>query len=206
MKLAVVLTLFAPGGGLVSPLAPMLASSRSAARGGPVSSLAPAVASGRKEQLPVERRLHNIARSATIRDDYEAAARAHKLAVRAFGSGRSFLLAALFYADKLVDEQAARSLFSDGVVRNRDDAALVQAWGLFESKQGKAKRARQLVQRAVVLDPRLSGVLRWRQFSAGEDEAGGRGPAAPRQGRQPARAGAVESAGRRGDAEGTGFA
>eukprot|EP00966_Prymnesium_polylepis_P019489 449444-Prymnesium_polylepis.1 len=60
--------------------------------------------------------------------------------------------------------ELARLAFSEGIAQFRTDAKLMQAWGLFESKQGNLDRAKRLLQRAVALDPSLAAVLRWKIF------------------------------------------
>ena len=61
-------------------------------------------------------------------------------------------------------EDEARQCFSAGVVAHRNDATLLQAWGLFESKNGALTRAVRLLHRAVILDPSLEKVLSWSRF------------------------------------------
>merc|ERR1719482_442742 len=46
----------------------------------------------------------------------------------------------------------------------REDAQLLQAWGLFESKYGDLDLARRLIDAAVDLDRDLAGVKTWRMF------------------------------------------
>jgi hypothetical protein len=46
----------------------------------------------------------------------------------------------------------------------KEDAQLLQAWGLFESKHGDLQFAYNLLKAAVCLDRNLAGVLRWRMF------------------------------------------
>lgn len=46
----------------------------------------------------------------------------------------------------------------------KEDAQLLQAWGLFESKHGDLHFAHTLLEAAVGLDRNLAGVLRWRMF------------------------------------------
>ena len=60
------------------------------------------------------------------------------------------------------DPTLARELFFQGVRVNPMDARLLQAWGLFESKQGRRKRAQMLVKRSVQLEPKNKPVLRWK--------------------------------------------
>jgi len=74
------------------------------------------------------------------------------------------MLLALHF-QRLDEHGLARAAFIEGVASFRTDAKLLQAWGLFESKQpGNKARAKKLLQRAVHLDPSLSGVLRWKIF------------------------------------------
>lgn len=62
------------------------------------------------------------------------------------------------------DPQLARELFSLGTRENPHDAKLLQAWGLFESKQGHMKRAQRLLRRSVFLEPKHAPVLRWKRI------------------------------------------
>ena len=43
-------------------------------------------------------------------------------------------------------------------------AKVLQAFALFEMKQGNSLKSLQLVQKAVQLDPTLRPVLKWKQF------------------------------------------
>ena len=79
------------------------------------------------------------------------------------GSAVSFLLTAL-HLQRLGEYELARDAFAQGVLQHRDDAQLLQAWGLFESKHGCSRRALLLLKRAVSLDSSLGKVLRWRRF------------------------------------------
>lgn len=100
---------------------------------------------------------------ATLRRNYDDAKKCYQLAINRCGSSRSFLCAALLFS-KVGLEDDARECFSAGVVAHRNDATLLQAWGLFESKCGALSRATRLLQRAVVLDPSLHKVLSWSRF------------------------------------------
>lgn len=75
---------------------------------------------------------------------------------------RSYLLYALQVQRR--DPALARELFSQGVRAAPGDAALLQAWGLFESKQGMVGRAQRLLRRSVYLEPRNAPVLRWKNL------------------------------------------
>ena len=77
---------------------------------------------------------------------------------------RSYFLYALQVQRR--DPNLARELFHQGVRANPTDAKLLQAWGLFESKQGKLERAKRLLHRSVSLEPRLAPVLRWKRIFA----------------------------------------
>ena len=117
-----------------------------------------------------EARLHGIARRAALQGNDDDAQKAYELAISRWGSGRSFLLAALLQSRLGLEEQT-RETFRRGICLHPKDASLIQAWGLFESKHGEVQRALRLVRRAVVLDPGLSGVLRWRLFREAADAA-----------------------------------
>ena len=119
--------------------------------------------SGAKMLAAPEKRLHRMARLFTLNGAFDDAMKCHEKACSMFGSARSFLLAALLYS-RAGEAQLARATFAEGILRHRDDAQLMQAWGLFESKQDQPRRAFQLVKRAVALDPSLAGVLQWRRF------------------------------------------
>lgn len=111
-----------------------------------------------------EVRLHQVARRAISNGDAWGAQACYELALKpGLGSGRSYLLAALHLV-RINRYTEARDCFAEGILRNREDAKLMQAWGLFESKHGTMRRARKLLERAVVLDDSLSGVLRWSRF------------------------------------------
>ena len=111
-----------------------------------------------------EERLHRIARTALLEGNTEDAKQCYEKACNTWGSGRSFLLAALLYSNHLGDTPAAREYFAQGILKNREDATLMQAWGLFESKHGPSHRALQLLKRAVQLDPDKRQVLNWKRF------------------------------------------
>lgn len=137
--LVLVLTLALAG--LVSPLATPLGLSatprtHSCAAGDP------------RLQQQVERcrgRLHERARIATLDGSYTDAATWYQIAIDWAGAdAESYLRAALLYA-KTGEIERARNAFSSGVVLNREDATLLQAWGLFESKNGEEKRALRLL-------------------------------------------------------------
>lgn len=110
-----------------------------------------------------EKRLLTFSNRAIKRGALDDAQRAYEVAIQNYGSAESYLLAALhFRRTGMIDE--ARGTFQDGVLQNRNDGRLMQAWGLFESKYGHMDRAVRLLRRAVDIDPSLSGVLRWRIF------------------------------------------
>lgn len=110
-----------------------------------------------------EKRLLTFSNRAIKRGALDDAQRAYEVAISNYGSGESYLLAALHHRRTgRIDE--ARGTFSAGILQHRNDGRLMQAWGLFESKYGHMDRAVRLLRRAVYLDPSLSGVLRWRIF------------------------------------------
>lgn len=76
---------------------------------------------------------------------------------------RSYFLFALQIQRR--DKTLARHVFSQGYQVNPKDAALLQAWGLFELKQGFQKRAQTLVVRSVQLQPKNAPVLKWRRLN-----------------------------------------
>jgi hypothetical protein len=110
-----------------------------------------------------EQRLHTTAHHAIKRGAWDDAQRAYEISCQEYGTGQSFLLAALHHR-RMDHIDQARASFSEGILRNRDDARLMQAWGLFESKFGHMDRAVRLLRRAVDLDPSLYRVLSWRRF------------------------------------------
>eukprot|EP00964_Phaeocystis_antarctica_P081568 scaffold51032_cov64-Phaeocystis_antarctica.AAC.6 len=110
-----------------------------------------------------EQRLHTTAHRAIKRGAWDDAQRAYEISCQQYGTGQSFLLAALHHR-RMDHIDQARDAFSEGILRNRGDAKLMQAWGLFESKHGHMDRAVRLLRRAVDLDPSLSKVLSWRMF------------------------------------------
>ena len=112
-----------------------------------------------------EQRLHTTAHRAIKRGAWDDAQRAYEISCQEYGTGQSFLLAALHHR-RMDHIDQARDAFSEGILRNRGDAKLMQAWGLFESKYGHMDRAVRLLRRAVDLDPSLSKVLSWRMFQA----------------------------------------
>jgi len=63
------------------------------------------------------------------------------------------------------DHMLVRRLFEMSLRANPTDAALLQAWGLFETKHGNTFRAVQLLLRSVALNPNNTPVLRWRQMN-----------------------------------------
>ncbi|KAJ8907155.1 hypothetical protein NDN08_003637 [Rhodosorus marinus] len=60
------------------------------------------------------------------------------------------------------DPDLSRRFFEVALTHNPEDAATLQAWGLFESKQGNRLRASRLLFRSVGLEPKNVTVLRWR--------------------------------------------
>ena len=87
-----------------------------------------------------EARLHGIARRAALQGNDDDAQKAYELAISRWGSGRSFLLAALLQSRLGLEEQT-RETFRRGICLHPKDASLIQAWGLFESKHGEVQRA-----------------------------------------------------------------
>lgn len=110
-----------------------------------------------------EKRLLTFSNRAIKRGALDDAQRAYEVAISNYGSGEAYLLAALHHRRTGRIEEA-RDTFSAGILQNRNDGRLMQAWGLFESKYGHMDRAVRLLRRAVDLDPSLSSVLRWRIF------------------------------------------
>lgn len=62
---------------------------------------------------------------------------------------------------------ACESVLDRGVAANPKSAKLWQARGLLELQRGNQCEAKQLLERAVALDSRLSGVLKWSQMKEG---------------------------------------
>lgn len=60
------------------------------------------------------------------------------------------------------DPKLAREIFAHGIKVQPNDAALLQAWGLFESKYGHIRPARRLIRRSVELEPKNAPVLKWK--------------------------------------------
>ena len=110
-----------------------------------------------------EQRLHTTAHHAIKRGAWDDAQRAYEISCQEYGTGQAYLLAALHHR-RMDHIDQARASFSEGILRNRNDARLMQAWGLFESKYGHMDRAVRLLRRAVELDPSLYRVLSWRRF------------------------------------------
>ena len=120
----------------------------------------------RLSSLHSEETLHQIARRAIQRGLHSDALMCYDRAIVAPPvecSGRTFLLLAL-QLQRMSEFELARVAFSEGIVHFKSDAKLMQAWGLFESKQGNMDRAKRLLHRAVALDPSLAAVLRWKLF------------------------------------------
>lgn len=148
-------------------LSPMLAAS-SAAYAHNWAAPLPTTVAAMRSPAPValvsrEARLHSVARRAALAGRSSEAQQAYNLAIEHWGSGRSFLLSALLQSRLGLVEDCRRT-FIKGNVHHPTDASLIQAWGLFESKQGELRRALWLLRRAVTLNPELSGVLRWKIF------------------------------------------
>lgn len=117
-----------------------------------------------------EAKLHKVARKAALAGKDDDACACLNMAIERCGSSRSYLLCALLHS-RLGNFEQCRDCFRQGICCHPKDAGLMQAWGLFESKHEQPKRALRLLQRAVALDPSLSGVLRWRRFQELQDAA-----------------------------------
>ena len=97
---------------------------------------------------------------------------------------RTHMLTALLW-QRTGSVEAARAAFRDGSLAwdpnasssaedARAHAQLLQAWGLFEQRQGNAGVALALVRDAVRVDGSLSRILNWKMFR-GDDSAAPKG-------------------------------
>ncbi|KAL3926592.1 MAG: hypothetical protein SGPRY_003230 [Prymnesium sp.] len=119
------------------------------------------------QHSPCERKLHSLSRIAILRGRHLDALLSYYLALSLpqQPTSSSYLLLAL-HLQRMGATSRARQTFRQGVAEFRNDPKLLQAWGLFESKQGNLERAKKLIMRAVAADPSLCPVLRWKLFRA----------------------------------------
>lgn len=119
------------------------------------------------QHSPCERELHSLSRIAILRGRHLDALLSYYLALALphKPTSSSYLLLAL-HLQRMGATSRARQIFRQGVAEFRNDPKLLQAWGLFESKQGNLERAKKLIMRAVAADPSLCPVLRWKRFQA----------------------------------------
>lgn len=113
---------------------------------------------------PAESRLHALAKSAIQRGDHGGALRCLETAAAHGHEGRSYLLLALHYQRVGAPSDQTRDAFRAGVAFDRGDAKLLQAWALFESKNGRMDRAVRLLQQAARQDRSALGAFRWKIF------------------------------------------
>ena len=64
----------------------------------------------------------------------------------------------------------ARSLFIEATSRFPDHPRLLQGWALMESKCGNIKLAKELILKAVKLDPDFFPLLKWKIFKVSKEE------------------------------------
>lgn len=111
-------------------------------------------------------RLHALANRAIRDGAFDEAAQLYDRALLEPDAGaRTFFLKALLY-ERMGLWEAARSTFREGNRRHPRDGALLQGWGLMESRVGDARLALRLLRRCVACDTSLAPVLRWQRFAA----------------------------------------
>ena len=113
---------------------------------------------------PAESRLHDLAKTAIRGGDHGGALRCLETAAAHGHEGRSHLLLALHYQRVGAPSDLTRGAFRNGVAFDRGDAKLLQAWALFESKQGRMDRSVRLLQQAARQDRSALGAFRWKIF------------------------------------------
>jgi len=64
----------------------------------------------------------------------------------------------------------ARSLFIEATSRFPDHPRLLQGWALMESKCGNIELAKELILKAVKLDPSFFPLLKWKIFKISKEE------------------------------------
>ena len=112
---------------------------------------------------PAERRLQALAREAVVSGDHRAALQCYRTAALHGCDSRSHLLLALHY-QRMKRCADAEYAFRNGVACDRENVQLLQAWALYESKNGNMKRAVRLLVRAAACDRSAIGALRWKIF------------------------------------------
>ena len=112
---------------------------------------------------PAETRLHELGRSAIRQGNHDRACFCYSIAAAHGSEARSHLLLAL-HLQRCGRASDAREAFRIGVQCDRNSGQLLQAWALFESRQGEMQRAVHLLRRAVRVDRSVMGALRWWAF------------------------------------------
>lgn len=128
--------------------------------------------SGGSEELRIAR-LHSSARKAIKKGRLESARNMYGHILHQFPQpsftgtkdmAQTYLLLALL-EQRTGNYDGARAAFEEGIRKMPwHSAQLLQAYALFESRQGDMQHALQLVRHAVTKDPSLKPVLRWRMF------------------------------------------
>lgn len=72
------------------------------------------------------------------------------------------------------DPDLARALFRTGLSKDPKNAKILQAWGLFESKQGQLDVAQRLLKRSVYLEPLHAPVLKWKVLFPKDEQQKGK--------------------------------
>jgi len=111
-----------------------------------------------------ESKLHVIARTAIKQSDHDAALQFYTTAVKHGHDSRSHLLLALHMQRCGAPSDETREAFRRAVAFDRDNAKLLQAWALYESKAGNMHAAVHLLRRAAQVDRSAMGALRWQIF------------------------------------------
>ena len=112
---------------------------------------------------PAETRLHELGRCAIRQGNHDRALDCYSIAAAHGSEARSHLLLAL-HLQRCGRASDAREAFRIGVQCDRNSGQLLQAWALFESRQGEMQRAVHLLRRAVRVDRSVMGALRWWAF------------------------------------------
>ena len=111
-----------------------------------------------------EMRLHTIAKSHIKVGNHQTALQCYQTAAEHGNDRRSHLLLVLHMQRCGAPKTHTRDAFRCGLLSDPDDATLLQAWALYESKLDNMHRAVHLLRRAVRVDRSAIGALRWKKF------------------------------------------
>jgi TPR repeat protein len=111
-----------------------------------------------------EQRLHALGKQTIKQQQLETALTYFSTAAEHGNTSRSHLLLVLHLQRCGAAPDKTRDAFRQAVMFDRSDHRLLQAWALYESKNGNMHRAVHLLRRAAEIDHAALGALRWKRF------------------------------------------